>query len=255
MHALSLNRTVVWDLAEGATWNLEPGLARYVAEPALIELVVSEIREIERKKGLERTVAIGALVLQRFFGGSPAVWRDRSRNKNNSIRRLAEHAECPLSRSALNDAVAVHVALQALPCVRTSGHITASHVTAVLPLSVPEQRRWLDIAHEETLSVRQLKERIIAGRREAGERRGRPRAAASERAVYGVRSAIRALRRSVRVLVSAELGAGDALVLAALVRDVALLQAEILAFQSGPSVPIAHRAPSAQACGDEQMSD
>src|SRR5215207_1161276 len=85
--------------------------ARRVTESALLEDVVAELREIDRRTGIERTLAIGELVLNRFFGGDPTTWRDRRRNKNNSIRRLAERDDCPFCRSALNEAVGVYVAV------------------------------------------------------------------------------------------------------------------------------------------------
>src|SRR5690606_1178627 len=96
-----------------------------------IEHVVAELRRIDRVTGMERTEAIGRLVLNRFFGGSAEAWRAR-RNKNTSVRRLAEHPDCPLSRSAIGQAVGIHLTLERLPLVRTFGHIGASHVGALL---------------------------------------------------------------------------------------------------------------------------
>src|SRR6478735_7920243 len=112
--------------------------ARRVTEAKVLEDVVAELKEIDRRTGIERTLAIGELILTQFFGGDPAVWRDRRRNKNNSIRRLAEREDCPFCRSALNEAVGVYVAVVGLPCVRTFGHISASHVASVLRLPPPE---------------------------------------------------------------------------------------------------------------------
>ena len=114
----------------------------------MIAAVLLELREIDRRTSLERAAAIGRVVLERFFGGSPEVWRERRNNKNNSIRRIAEHPDCPLSRSALNEAVGVYVAVQSLHCVQTSGHITASHVAAITFLGVEQQRRWLERAEQ-----------------------------------------------------------------------------------------------------------
>lgn len=56
---------------------------------AALDATVVQLRELERRNGLERMVAIGRLVLDQFFGGSAAAWRERRKNKNNSVRRLA----------------------------------------------------------------------------------------------------------------------------------------------------------------------
>jgi hypothetical protein len=148
--------------------------ARRVTEATLLNDVVAELKEIDRRTGIERTLAIGELILNQFFGGDPAVWRDRRRNKNNSIRRLAEREDCPFCRSALNEAVGVYVAVVGLPCVRTFGHISASHVASVLRLPLPERQPVLERAENERWSVRELRQKVILLRRAEGERRGRP---------------------------------------------------------------------------------
>ncbi len=145
--------------------------------------VVSQLKEIDRRTGLERTIAIGEVILDRFFRGDPDVWRDRRRNKTNSIRRLAERAECPYSRSGLSEAVAVCVAVHRLPCVRTFGHICAGHVASVLGLAVADQASMLERAERERWSVRELRLRVTERRRAGGERRGRPPVGGHQRCV------------------------------------------------------------------------
>src|SRR5436190_623307 len=76
-------------------------LAQFFSEPREVTEVVRELREIHRKTGLERALAIGELVIHRFFGGSADVWHERRKNKNNSARRIAEHPDCPPSRVVL----------------------------------------------------------------------------------------------------------------------------------------------------------
>jgi hypothetical protein len=149
-------------------------VAQRVDEPALIDHVVSKLCEIERRTGIDRTLAIGELILSQFFGGDAAVWRDRRRNKNNSIRRLADRSDCPLCRSALGEAVAVYVASLQMPCVRTFGHIGGSHVACVLHLCGKEREALLEQAERERLSVRELRKRVASLRKSSGERRGRP---------------------------------------------------------------------------------
>src|SRR4051794_14788751 len=90
-------------------------LAGYVPQPSAIEEVVIELHRLERRAGLDKTLAIGELVLKKFFAGSEEVWRERRKNKNNSVRRIAAHPGCPMSRSALNDAIAVFLSFRAMP--------------------------------------------------------------------------------------------------------------------------------------------
>jgi hypothetical protein len=162
----------------------------------MLDRVVEQLQEIERNTGIEKTLAIGELIFVKFFGADIAVWRDRRRNKNNSIRRLAEREDCPLSKSALNEAVAVYVASRELPCVRTFGHISASHVAVVLRLTRSEQELMLLKAAREHWSVRQLRGEVIARRRAAGERRGRPARDESDRATAALRAAVQQLRKA-----------------------------------------------------------
>jgi hypothetical protein len=149
----------------------------------LLDRVALELRDIERRNGMRRTLAIGELILTEFFGGNVSVWRDRRRSKNNSIRRLAERPECPFCKSALNEAVAVYIASRELPCVRTSGHIGPSHVAAVLALPADQRNGLLEHAEREQLSVRRLRDHIVSLRRSQGERRGRPPMGREERAL------------------------------------------------------------------------
>src|SRR5882724_706101 len=139
----------------------EPGrVSGFIADQHELDAVVDEIREIERKNSLDRTVAIGRLVLHRFFGGSTEAWRERRRNKNNSVRRLAQHPLCPLSRSGLNQAIGIFLAAESLTLDQTFGHIGPSHIGAVLHLNPEEQKQWLERASDERWSVRQLKEQV-----------------------------------------------------------------------------------------------
>jgi hypothetical protein len=153
------------------------------AEATLLEAIVTDLRDIERRTGIERTLAIGNLILDRFFGGDANTWRDRRRNKSNSIRRLAQRTDCPFSKSALHEAVAIYVASLALPCVRTFGHITASHVASVLKLDQSERESMLERAERERWTVRELRTNVVERRRSSGERRGRPRAAPESQAI------------------------------------------------------------------------
>lgn len=189
---------------EDANAERDVGIASRLLEPVVLDRVVDQLREIERQSGIERTLAIGELILRRFFGGDAAMWQDRRRNKNNSIRRLAARAECPFSKSALSEAVGVYVATLVSPCVRTLGHIGPSHVAVVLSLDTPERERLLNQADQQRWSVRELRENVVRLRRSEGERRGRPSAGDEARAIGLVRTALRGLDQALALVASCE---------------------------------------------------
>jgi hypothetical protein len=172
-------------------------LASRVEEPDMLDDIVARLRSIDRQSGLDRTLAIGEVILNQFFGGDASIWRLRRRNKNNSIRRLAARKDCPFGKSALNDAVAVYVALREMPSVRTFGHIGPSHITAVLGLDEAAREAMLRQADSDRLSVRRLRERVVEARRLVGERRGRPAATPAQRLVARLRGCVRLLEVAV----------------------------------------------------------
>lgn len=161
--------------------------------------VVERLRDIERRSGFEKTLAIGELLLARFFGSDPSAWQDRRRNKNTSIRRLAQRADCPFSKSALSNALAIYVASSSMPCVRQLAHVTASHLGSVLGLPQVEQERLLLVAERERWSVRRLKGEVTSLKRDMGERRGRPVRSVREHASRTLNECVQQLRSVLHV--------------------------------------------------------
>ena len=161
-----------------------------------MDQVILRLKEIERRTGLERTLAIGELVLTQFFDGNAAAWRARSRNKDSSIRRLANHTGCPFGKSALHEAIGVYVAVRELPSVRTSGHITASHIASVLRLASSQRQGILEQAERERWGVRQLRQAVVKLRRAEGERRGRPAEMGQVRALSALRVCVRSANQA-----------------------------------------------------------
>lgn len=201
-------------------------LVSRLGEPELFDRVAAKLREIERRSGIDRTLAIGELVLNQFFGGDVVAWRDRRRNKNNSIRRLANREGCPFSKSALNESVAVYVASLTLPCVRTFGHIGASHVASVLKLPQDEREAMLMSADRERVSVRELRKRVALLRRAGGEARGRPPDGLEERSMSLVRNGLARVEEGLRKLLANAVLADET---RAELRDVATTLAAVLA--------------------------
>jgi hypothetical protein len=227
-------------------------VADHLGDRAVLDHVVQQLLEIERSSGLERTLAIGRVILTQFFGDDPTIWQDRRRNKNNSIRRLADRADCPLSKSALNDAVAVYVASRQLKCVRATGHITASHISVVLSLPPPEREQMLEKAEQRSWSVKQLKAEVISVRRASGERRGRPPRDVTDRALSLVREAVERLRQALSTLPFAALSSAARGELASLTSDALALATDLrsiveqersasMRLRTAPSVPAEER--------------
>jgi hypothetical protein len=205
-----------------------------IAEHDVVGRVVNELCEIARRTGIERTFAIGELILTRFFGGDASAWHDRRRNKNNSVRRLAEREDCPFSKSALNEAIAVHVAVLGLPCVRTFGHISASHVASVLRVSPEARQGILEVADRERWSVRELKQRVVALRRSQGERRGRPARDDESRLISRLQTAVAHLGQGAQQAHHFEtLSSETVLSLRALGHDLTDLGAQLLRLAGG----------------------
>jgi hypothetical protein len=206
-----------------------------VTEGKLVDDVVAELKEIDRRTGIERTLAIGELILNQFFGGDPTIWRDRRRNKNNSIRRLAEREDCPFCRSALNEAVGVYVAVVGLPCVRTFGHISASHVASVLRLPPPERQGILQEAERRQWSVRELRQRVVAQRRAEGERRGRPARQNDLRSLEMLRQRLNQIDETIAEIESADtISAAFRSALGGLAGELDRHRARVLALAGGP---------------------
>lgn len=101
----------------------------------------------------------------------------------------------------------MYLLCQDMPRVRTCSHVGPSHVAAVLSLPPDRQASLLDRAEHDRWSVRRLREAVVELHRVAGERRGRPRRAPSDRGQQEVRTAIQALERAEAELSTAEPGA------------------------------------------------
>jgi hypothetical protein len=205
-------------------------------DPRELDAVVVELQRIERQTGMDRTLGIGKLILQRFFGGSAQAWHERRKNKNNSIRRLAQRPGCPFRRSALNQAIGIYVAWQSLRCDRTFGHIGACHIGAVLHLDLEAQKQWLDHAENARWSVRQLKEEITLHRRQTGERRGRPRAAETGKGLSEIRKIVGVLERAVESLRQGEPARHDQIELARLVERLAAAEQNLARVSRRPTI-------------------
>jgi len=208
-------------------------VAQHFSDSREVEDVIRSLRSIMRGTGLARTVAIGQLVLDRFFDGSVQAWRDRSRNKNNSIRKLADRPDCPVSRSVLNQAIGVFVALRGLPVAATLQHIGSSHIAMVLTLPEHEREHWLVLANSQFWSVRKLNEEIQLAKRLSGDKRGRPPKPFAAKVLTRARAGIQALEQSVTDLEEVAINPECASVLPDLAQRLAVLEGRLTSLCGG----------------------
>jgi hypothetical protein len=158
-----------------------------------LEQVAGELRTIVHASQWERVLAIGRLILRRFFNDDEHAWRERRRNKDRSIRKLANRPDCPLAKSALTEAVGIHVLCSKFPEARGSGRVTPTHVAKTLGLEPGLALQLLRTADQESWSVRELAAEATRVRKSMGERRGRPVSRSERRAETWGKRAIKAL--------------------------------------------------------------
>ena len=163
-----------------------------------LEKIAADLREIAHGSSWSRTLATGELVLQHFFGGNVEEWRTHRRQKEASIRRLAQRPDCPLGKSALSEAVAIYVARKDLPkCV---DELTPSHVAIALRLPQPQRLAILEKAAAGAWNVREMRAEAMLLKRRAGERRGRPRFSQARAALSHLKASLDALDSGVELL-------------------------------------------------------
>jgi hypothetical protein len=147
----------------------------FLTSDAALAGVAAELRVIDHRSGWSRTLAIGELILKHFFNGNIEEWRTHRRDKDASIRRLAQRNDCPLGRSALSEAVAVYVACGELPAEGYRDQLRPSHLAATLKVDRAQRVELLERAIAGRWTVRELRQRVCESRKNGGERRGRPR--------------------------------------------------------------------------------
>jgi hypothetical protein len=144
-----------------------------VAVPdALIDEVVGEIRRLTAISTLQLSVAIGELLLHRFFDGDIARLRARG-DKDTSLRRLAEHPDLPFSASTLSRHVSVFEVVQRIGGLDAVKNLTHHHIRYVLDVPERQQVRLLTQAEKHGWSATVLREKAAPLRKPA-HRGGRP---------------------------------------------------------------------------------
>lgn len=185
-----------------------------------LEKIAAELREIAHGSSWSRTLATGELVLKHFFAGNVEEWRTHRRQKDASIRRLAQRPDCPLGKSALSEAVSIYIARKDLPkCV---DELTPSHVAIALRLPAAQRLALLEKAVLGAWSVREMRAEALLLKRRAGERRGRPRFSQARTALSHLKASLDELDSGIELLgVAAEADADT----------MSLLERALLAFE------------------------
>src|SRR5580704_6459476 len=162
----------------------------------VVEQTVVRLNRICKMATLEFALTVGQIVIEHFYLGDLARWRDRDPQKDTSLRKLARHPMLPMSAAALYRSVAIYELCERLQ-IRTWRHISTGHMRLVLPLSAIEQERLLRAAEAGGWPVRRLDEEVAgiahvesATRRDRG---GRRRISGLQRAMKPVQMCVRAV--------------------------------------------------------------
>lgn len=150
---------------------------------AAIESAIGELSAIEHRAGWERVEKIVEIISKYFFAGEIGELHQPSSQRAGSIRTLASHPSCPLSKSQLHGVLAAHRVYYNDPSVRCSAFLTPSHVATAALLDAQDRADLLKIAEERRLSVRDLASMVRDLRRRSGEKRGRPPTTSGEKAI------------------------------------------------------------------------
>ena len=140
-----------------------------------LDQAVADLNRIYTTQGMETIRIVGEYVLERFFGGDPAVFRDRSK-KHLTFRQLAGRDDLQMSYSFVWKSVAVVHQLRVLP-QDVAQALSMSHHIALLPVKdAGEKVRLAQAAADEGLGREALLARVKEARLAGGpaSKAGRP---------------------------------------------------------------------------------
>jgi hypothetical protein len=156
-----------------------------VVSDAAIERLADEIHTLTREAKRVYVLAVGRLVMERFYGGDVALFRSRGHTKDVSIRRLAVRLEAidTMKATTLYRCLTCYEFVQRTPSVSALKHIGVGHLYAVLVLPEPLREQVLLRADAERWTTRRTQiesaaQRPARNRRHTASRRqrnGKPR--------------------------------------------------------------------------------
>lgn len=155
-----------------------------------LDAVVQEINATVRRHGLRMAQQVGALVLDRFFGGSPEFFRRHDKGDRQGFRRLTGHPHLRLSASMLQVYVSVSIQLRELD-VAVASQLPLDRHRCLLPLDDPAVKNRLALrCLDEDWDVERLRSEV-ARNRGPTHRGGRRPVPLSEKMLRGVERALR----------------------------------------------------------------
>lgn len=153
-----------------------PAIAAVVAEVTDAELdqLVGQIRDLKRDATFMFVMAVGHLIVERFYAGDLKAWRAIGA-KDASFRKLAARLKAEdglrLDHSSLSRAVGVYELVSTVQAVATSQHLRVGHYVAVLGLPQKSAERLLTKADAERWPVPRIRQEAAKHRKSDG--RGR----------------------------------------------------------------------------------
>jgi hypothetical protein len=142
----------------------------------ILDALVRDLNRLQNRAGLELAVAMGGLIVERFYGGDLSRWRQH-RAREISFRKLAARADRDLrvSPTLLYRAVALYELTSRLGPERIRG-LSMTHLRIVLGLPAAEQAALLEAAIEEKWPSERLDRAAAKVRLTLARPRGRPAA-------------------------------------------------------------------------------
>jgi HTH domain found in ParB protein len=144
------------------------------ADDDVVDRLVIELNELQSRATLNLAIRMGALIIERVYGGDLSTWREH-RAKETSFRRLAARSRRDLrvSPTFLYRAVALYELTRRLGERAVAG-LTMTHLRVVLGLPDDEQARLLGAAATQSWSSERLEREAVRVRAMLVNRRGRP---------------------------------------------------------------------------------
>jgi hypothetical protein len=124
-----------------------------------IDSVAVAINEICRSATLDLAYRVGAVILDRLYGGNPEVWA-RDGTRRPSYRQLSARGDLLLSPSALCRAVSVYALCRRFDGRARWRNLSASHFQEAVPLQPLQQEALLDMANRERWTVTELRAEV-----------------------------------------------------------------------------------------------
>ncbi|MBI5538312.1 MAG: hypothetical protein HY898_36655 [Deltaproteobacteria bacterium] len=141
--------------------GLIPCQVREADDDGEIEDVVRELCAIHRARSLSLSLDVGAIVVERLFGGDVEEIRRRGR-KDKSLRKLASHPRLPFSAATLWRAIAIYEMVRRFPGLVKSRTLGVSHLRSVIGLPPSAQERLLRAAEVEKWDTERLEKAAAA---------------------------------------------------------------------------------------------